>query len=527
MPRPTVSAAWQALQDHRQQIAATPLTELFSADAERAQRLSVEAAGLFLDYSKQPVTAETLQLLLQLAQDAELRTQIPRLMEGDKLNLSEGRAAWHTALRAGGTAPAEVQQELRRMAEFCQAVRDGTWRGSGGEAITDVVNIGIGGSDLGPRMVCHALRGQMVSGPRVHFVANADGAELALVLKALNPATTLFIIASKSFRTVETHANGAAAMQWLQNAGCGGTALSRHVVTVSANPGAATGLGLPEGNGFAIWDWVGGRYSLWSAVGLGIALALGMSVFEQLLEGAAEMDAHFASAELLHNMPVLLALLGIWQRNFLGIGQQVILPYTHYLEYLPNYLQQLEMESNGKRVDRDGRIVDYATGASIWGQTGTNGQHAFLQWLQQGSATIPVDFILPLEVPLQPPEQQRFQVASCLAQSAALMEGHNPQALTPEDAIQRQLPGNRPSSTIVMPRLDARSLGALLALYEHKVFVQAVIWHINPFDQWGVEFGKQSAHRLMSELETGEVAEHDPSTLMLARRFLQALERDT
>ena len=519
MPRPTTSSAWLALQDHRQQITATPLGDLFASDPERAQRFSVEAAGLLLDYSKQPITGETLSLLLRLADDAGLGAQTEALFAGEKINQTEDRAAWHTALRAGEAAPDAVKAELARMAQFCEAVRSGTWCGYSGQAITDVVNIGVGGSDLGPRTVCHALRGT-ADGPRVHFVANADGAELSLILRDLNPATSLFIVASKSFGTAETRANAALAMQWLTHE-AGEDALRQHVVTVSAKPDAPQQLGLPAENGFAIWDWVGGRYSLWSAMGLTIALAHGMPVFEELLAGAQAMDDHFQTASPGQNMPVLLALIGIWQRNFLGVGQQVIMPYTHYLEYLTPYLQQLEMESNGKRVDRDGRVVDYATGSSVWGQVGTNGQHAFMQWLQQGNAVLPVDFILPLSVHGQDATQQRFQVASCLAQSAALMQGYVPEDMGQADAIQRQLPGNRPSSTLLMPRLDAYHLGALLALYEHKVFVQSAIWYINPFDQWGVEHAKRIASGLEGELLNGDAEQHDASTQQLMERFRQ------
>lgn len=515
MPRPTASPAWQALQTHRQQLSGQPLKDLFAADAQRAARFSIEAAGLFLDYSRQPVTARTLTLLQQLATDAGLPAATEALLAGERINTSENRAAWHTALRAGEQAPAEVQTELARMEQFVEAVRNGQWRGHDGQAITDVVNIGIGGSDLGPRMVCHALRGQ-ADGPQLHFVANADGAELNLTLKALNPATTLFIIASKSFGTVETRANADAALAWLRQ---DGVEPAGHCVTVSANPAAPAELGLPAVNAFAIWEWVGGRYSLWSAMGLGIALALGMPAFRDLLAGAAAMDRHFATAPPAQNMPVILALLGIWQRNFLGAGQQVILPYTHYLEHLPAWLQQLEMESNGKRVDRDGRTVDYATGCSIWGQPGSNAQHAFLQWLQQGTAVLPVDFILPLTVPGQSRAQQRFQVASCLAQSATLMHGYKPPGLGKAESVQRQLPGNRPSSTLLLQALDPRHLGALLAVYEHKVFAQAVIWHINPFDQWGVEHAKQMARGLQQSLDTGEDSELDASTRQLLDRF--------
>ncbi len=464
MPRPTESPAWHALQKHRQQLVGTRVEALFAADSKRAQTFSSQAAGLILDYSKQPVTAETISLLCALAEDAGLKARIDALFLGAKLNFTEDRAAWHTALRAGQAAPEVVKQELARMEVFSDALRSGQWLGYTGEVITDVVNLGVGGSDLGPRLVCHALRGETQGGPRVHFVANADGVELALTLKEVSPATTLFIVASKSFGTAETCANARDALSWFHAASDDIADRARHFVTVSANATAPEQLALPPENNFALWDWVGGRFSLWSSVGLSIALAAGMSTFRALLSGAQAMDAHFHAAPLRENMPVLLALIGIWQRNFLGIGQQVVLPYSHYLEHLPAYLQQLEMESNGKRADSQDQVVDYTTGTSIWGQAGTNGQHAFLQWLHQGMARIPADFILPLSVPLQNTEQQRFMAASCFAQSAVLMSGFDGAAET-RLPTHRQLPGNRPSNTLLMQRLDAYHLGALLALY--------------------------------------------------------------
>lgn len=522
MPRPTASAAWHALQQHRQQIVGTTLEALFAADPQRAETLSIEASGLTLDYSKQPLTSETLNLLCALAVDAEVPAQIEALMQGEKLNFTEHRAAWHTALRAGDEAPEVVKRELARMETFSDALRAGQWRGYNDDVITDVVNLGVGGSDLGPRMVCHALSGEAQTGPRVHFVANADGAELALTLRELSPATTLFIVASKSFGTAETTANAADALRWFHKAGVDNAAREQHFVTVSANPEASQLLGVPEENNFLLWDWVGGRFSLWSAVGLAVAIAIGMPGFRALLSGAKAMDTHFANTELPENMPILLALIGIWQSNFLGVGQEVVLPYSHYLEYLPAYLQQLEMESNGKRVDSEDQVVDYTTASSTWGQAGTNGQHAFLQWLHQGMAQIPTDFVLPIEVPLQNAEQQRFMVASCLAQSAVLMRGHDG-AGDAEVPTYRKLPGNRPSNTLLLKRLDAYHLGALLALYEHKVFVQSVIWDVNAFDQWAVEHGKSMATGLINELSQGQIGAHDPSTQRLAELFMAQL----
>jgi len=520
MPPLTSSPAWQALAAHRARLAGTSMRELFAQDPGRAARFAVEAAGLHLDYSKHRITDETLRLLLALAASRDLGGWTRRMFDGEKINASEGRAVLHVALRAGrGPFPPgrdvmpEVEATLARMRAFSDAVRSGEWRGGTGELVTDVVNIGIGGSDLGPRMVTRALRAFGGPRPRVHFVANGDPADLAATLSALDPAHTLFIVASKTFTTVETLTNARRAREWIAGA-LGGRAVGRHFAAVSANVEAATGFGLDESAVFPMWDWVGGRYSLWSAVGLPIALAAGHERFAELLAGARAMDEHFRTAPAERNLPVLMALLGLWYANFWGAQSHCVLPYAEDLHYLPAYLQQLEMESNGKRVDRDGNVVDYATAPVIWGAAGTNSQHSFHQLLHQGRLLVPSDFVL-LARGAEPAEAHAMLTANALAQSAALMAGKDdPQA------PHRALPGNQPSSTLLLPALEPRALGALLAAYEHKVFVQGVIWNVNSFDQWGVEHGKVLARGLLPRLlEGGEAPELDASTRALLARI--------
>jgi len=538
----TESAAWLALREHAAQLAEGSIAELFAADAQRPQRFSAEAAGLYLDYSKQHADERALQLLLALARQQDLPGWIGRMFAGEAINQTENRAVLHVALRArrnaplrvdGQEVPAQVHAVLDRMYAFAEQVRSGSWLGATGRAITDVVNIGIGGSDLGPRMVCRALAAQ-ADGPRVHFVANVDGAQLTSVLHGLEPATTLFVITSKMFTTLETMANAGAARRWLV-AALGEDAVSRHCVAVSTNRAEVLKFGIDAANVFEFWDWVGGRYSLWSAVGLSIVIAVGAEGFRQLLAGAHAMDEHFRSAPLEQNLPVLLGLLAVWNRNCLasrfGSRSQVVAPYAQDLEYFVPWLQQLEMESNGKSVDRQGLPVDYATTPALWGDIGTNGQHAFFQMLHQGPAIHPVDFILPLRAahPLQ--DQQRMLIANCLAQSSALMLGKSARQVRAElqakglqgAALETAIPhrvfaGNRPSNTILLPRLDAWHLGALLALYEHRTFVQSVIWNINAFDQWGVELGKQLAQSVLAAMAGDTQVSLDPSTRTLLAR---------
>jgi glucose-6-phosphate isomerase len=520
MPLLTSSPAWQALAAHRAAVASVRIRDLFARDNDRARRLSVEAAGLYFDYSKHRLTDETLRLLVALADQADVAGWTRRMFAGDEINRTEGRAVLHVALRAGaGPFPTgrdvmpEVSGTLARMRAFADAVRSGDWRGATGELVSDVVHIGIGGSDLGPRMVTRALRAFCAQRPRLHFVANGDPADLAAVLPALDPAHTLFIVASKTFTTVETLTNAERARAWIRDA-LGERAIARHFAAVSANVPAATAFGLDADAVFPMWDWVGGRYSLWSAVGLPIVLAAGFERFAELLAGARAMDEHFRDAPAHRNIPVLMALLGVWYTNFWGAQSHCVLPYSEDLHDLPAYLQQLEMESNGKRIDRDGKPVDYATAPVIWGAAGTNSQHSFHQLLHQGTLLVPSDFVL-LRRGAEPVAAHAMLTANGLAQSAALMAGKDDPA-----APHRALPGNQPSSTFLLPALDPRALGALIAAYEHKVFAQGVVWNVNSFDQWGVEHGKALARSLLPQiLQGGEAPELDASTRALLGRL--------
>lgn len=525
---PVSSPEWRRLAEHRDVLAGVHLRDLFDADPARGRDLAVEAAGLYLDYAKQRLTAETIELLAALAEARGLPAAIAALFAGEPVNRSEDRAARHADLRAGEAAPEAVRRVLAEMADFVDAVRGGEWRGFGGEPITDVVNIGVGGSDLGARLVCAALAPPDAR-PRPHFAANVDPADLDDLLAGLAPQTTLFVVTSKSFATAETLANARAARAWLAAAGAAGEALDRHFVAVTADAAAAGSFGAARR--FEFWDWVGGRFSLWSAVGLPIALAMGMDVFRALLAGAREMDGHFREAPPARNLPALLGLIGIWNRNFLGSNGQITVPYAHRLRLFPAWQRQLEMESNGKSVTPDGAEIAAATAPQVWGEEGSNAQHSFFQMLHQGVDPPAADFILPLPSEAAG-ERERQRLANCLAQSEALMRGTDDDGLRRalaaeglsgaalETAVaQRRCPGNRPSSTLLLPRLDARGLGALLAAYEHKVYVQGVIWGINSFDQWGVELGKTLAARIEAELAGPEVSSgHDGSTAALLAR---------
>jgi len=524
MSRLTQSPAWQALLAHRQEISGVALSALFRAEPRRAQQFSLEFGEILLDYSKHIATAETFRLLLGLAQSVQVPAWISRMYAGEPINSTEGRAVLHVALRSDRVVFPEgrdvmplVRGARERMRGFVEEAQRGLLVGATGKPITDVVNIGIGGSDLGPRMLARALRRFRGATPRLHFVANIDPADLESVLEGLSPATTLFILASKTFTTAETLANGARARAWLETgmdeARGGASKLARHFVAVTANEPGAVAWGVARERVFPIWDWVGGRYSLWSAIGLPIALAAGMDRFEQLLEGARAMDAHFHTAPLERNMPVLLALLSIWYVNFFGSQSRAVLPYSEDLRELPDYLQQLEMESNGKRVDRDGSEVDYATAPVVWGASGTSSQHSFHQLLHQGTLLVPVDFIVFKETGEN--EAHAALVANALAQSAALMAGDP----APGER-HKALPGNRPSSTLLLKRYSPEALGQLIALYEHKVFVEGVIWNLNSFDQWGVEMGKRLARTLLPRLAGGEDdGSLDPSTRALLARL--------
>lgn len=532
----TESAAWRALIAFAEADRGITTAARFAQDPERARRYAAEACGLYLDYSKQRLGDEVLAALLALADQQQLPAWIGRMFAGEVINATEQRAVGHVALR--GAAPVMdgepvtdlVDRELDRMVAFAEAVRSGDWRGATGEKITDIVNIGIGGSDFGPRMIWEALS-QNATLPRAHYLSNVDGAQLGLILCRLDPARTLFVVTSKTFTTQETMVNAHAARRWL-TAALGEAAVARHFAGVSTSRPTTEAFGIDPALVFGFWDWVGGRYSLWSAVGLSALIALGPVRFRELLAGARAMDLHFRDAPMHRNLPVLMALIALWNNNFLGAASQVVVPYAQRLHRFVGWLQQLEMESNGKGVDRDGQPVDYPTTPVIWGDVGSNAQHAFFQLLHQGSALNPVDFILPLEAIHGYPDQQRLLIANCLAQSAALMRGKNADQVRAElaaqglvgEALEAAIPhrvftGNRPSSTLLLPRLDAFHLGALCALYEHRTFALSVLWNINAFDQWGVELGKQLARDVIAaQANPAAAGTLDPSTLQLLER---------
>lgn len=533
MPASPTDSAWQHLHSLAAQWRKRHMRELFAADPDRFNRYSIPLDGLLADFSKHWLDDATLTALLALAEAAGLPAWRERLFAGTPINHTEQRAALHTALRLPPDAVLQVDGEDRaalvhatrqRAYAFAGRVRRGEWRGHTGKAITDIVNIGIGGSHLGPEMVVTALRDSYPESLRVHFIANVDPHAGQTVLRALNPETTLFIVASKTFTTAETLANARAARAWLLQSLKDDQAVARHFVAVSTNTEAVTAFGISADNLFPMWDWVGGRYSLWSVIGLPIMLAYGSEVFDRLLAGAHAVDTHFQQAPLAHNIPVLMALLGVWYAICHGAETEAVIPYRDSLKLFPAYLQQLCMESLGKSASRDGRAVA-TSGSIVWGDVGTNGQHAFFQLLHQGTHLAPVDFILPLDDQTGQPELHRQLLANCLAQAEALLTGRSEsearEALTGSglsaEELAVQLPhqvfsGNRPSTMLVLDRLEAHSLGMLIALYEHKVFVQSVVLNINPFDQMGVELGKQLARQLDSELMSGELQEHDAST---------------
>jgi len=542
----TAMPAFRALQSHFSEIAKRPMRELFAQDPARFTKLSARAAGLFLDYSKNRLTEQTMQLLFSVARERGVEARRAAMFAGEKINATEGRAVLHTALRAprgssvridGQDVSADVHAVLDRIAHFSERVRSGQWRGYDGQTITDIVNIGIGGSDLGPKMACAALRTYTHPRLTMHFVSNVDGHDLDAVLQKANPATTLFIVASKTFTTLETMMNAHSARAWFLRHG-EEKDLPRHFVAVSTNTEAVRAFGIDPDNMFPFWDWVGGRYSVWSAIGLPVALAAGFDNFRQMLDGGHAMDEHFRSAPLESNLPAILALVGFWYRNFFGTASVSIAPYHQDLAHFPAYLQQLEMESNGKRVSIDGATLDYATCPVIWGDVGTNGQHAYFQLLHQGTDLIPVDFIAALKPRHGLPGHHAALLANCFAQSEAFMRGKTADevrtdlqaANTPSADIEalvahKTFPGNRPSNTILLDTLTPASLGALIALYEHKVFVQGVLWDVNSFDQWGVELGKVLAKNIEAELRGKSAPDrHDASTnglIALARSAMQ------
>jgi glucose-6-phosphate isomerase len=491
-------------------LASTRVASLWHNDAQRGNAFTFRCAGIAADFSKQRLTAETVSLLVALARERGVPAAIERLFTGERVNVTENRPALHTALRGdehvvvdGTDLLPEIQRNRERIRVFSQAVRDGLWKGHTHERFTHVLAVGIGGSALGPRVAIEALAGE-VDGPAVRFVSNIDAAEFDDAVRGLDPRTTLVVVASKTFTTQETHANAEAARDWI-SAHLGREAIAKHVIAATANHAAAADFGLPECNVFPFGDWVGGRYSLWSSVGLPVAIAVGMQRFEQLLAGAHAADIAFRSTPLEHNVPVLLALVGIWNRNALGLTSHAVLPYASRLERLPAYLQQLEMESTGKRVDVEGRALEYDTCPVVWGGVGTTGQHAYHQWLHQGTGGASCDFILAARPMGLRNLHHEILLAHACAQSEALMEG----VAAPEP--QRACPGDRVSTTFVLPALDAVHLGALLAIYEHKVFVQSIIWGVNAFDQYGVELGKSIAGKILPAVRGADAPVH-PAT---------------
>ncbi|KAF2409873.1 glucose-6-phosphate isomerase [Pseudomonas antarctica] len=538
----TALPAWQALNKHRQAMQDFSMRDAFNADPQRFSEFTLSSCGLFLDYSKNLITTETRDLLVALAKEVDLKAAIDALYAGEPVNSSEGRPALHTALRRpvgdklsvnGVNIMPDVHKVLNQITDLVGRIHDGLWRGYTEKPITDVVNIGIGGSFLGPELVSEALLSYAHKGVRCHYLANIDGSEFHELTMKLRAETTLFIVSSKSFNTLETLKNAQAARAWYLAQGGSEAELYRHFIAVSSNNAAAVAFGIREENIFPMWDWVGGRYSLWSAIGLPIALAIGMSNFKELLSGAYTMDQHFQNAPFEQNMPVLLGLLGVWYGNFWGAQSHAILPYDHYLRNITKHLQQLDMESNGKSVRQDGTPVSTDTGPVIWGGVGCNGQHAYHQLLHQGTQLIPADFIVPI-VSFNPvSDHHQWLYANCLSQSQALMLGKTrseaeaelrekgmPEAEVQKLAPHKVIPGNRPSNTLVVERISPRRLGALVAMYEHKVFVQSVIWGINAFDQWGVELGKELGKGVYNRL-TGaeETLADDASTQGLINYF--------
>ncbi len=530
----TQSPAWKALKEERKAWKGVHLRDLFAKDKKRAERFSLQMDDLLLDYSKNLIRPQTMKLLIKLAKDSGVEILRDAMFAGDKINLTEDRAVLHTALRNRSERPVmvdghdvmpDVRDVLARIRAFADRVRTGKWKGFTGKPITDVVNIGIGGSDLGPAMTCLALR-PYSGNIKAHFVSNVDPSHLYDTLEDLDPATTLFIVASKTFTTQETLANARSAREWLIGRLGDPAAVAKHFVALSTNTEQVRAFGIDPANMFEFWDWVGGRYSLWSAIGLSIAATLGMDRFDELLDGAFAMDRHFQEAPLEDNLPVILALLGVWCTNFLGAETHAILPYDQYMHRFPAYFQQGDMESNGKRVDLDGAAVDYATGPVLWGEPGTNGQHAFYQLIHQGTRLVPCDFLVPALSQNPLGEHHDLLLSNFLAQTEALMRGKTEaearaelekRGLGPADvarlAPHKVFPGNRPTNSLVFERLDPKTLGALIALYEHKIFVQGVIWNVNSYDQWGVELGKELASRILPELrDPAEITSHDSST---------------
>src|SRR6516162_7732467 len=527
--------AWKLLEKHHQKLKSIHLRDLFAEDRERGEKLAIETTGIYLDYSKNRITAETLRLLLQLARECELQSRIAAMFRGDKINVSENRAVLHVALRAprgatimhdGRNVVPDVHAVLDRMADFANQLRSGAWKGHTDKRIRNVINIGIGGSDLGPVMAYEALKHYSERTMAFHFVSNVDGTDFAEAVRDLDPAETLFIVSSKTFTTLETMTNARTAREWMLAGLKAEAAVAKHFVAVSTNAQEVTQFGIDTANMFGFWDWVGGRYSMDSAIGLSTMVALGPDNFHAMLGGFHEMDEHFRSAPFERNLPVLMGLLGVWYNDFFGAQTVAVLPYEQYLKRFPAYLQQLTMESNGKHVTIDGVAVDYNTGPIYWGEPGTNGQHSFYQLIHQGTRLIPCDFIA-FAQPLNPLGRHHdLLLANVFAQTEALAFGKTREQVKAEGTPDWLVPhrvceGNRPSNTILMDRLTPAALGKLVALYEHDVFTQGVIWDIDSFDQWGVELGKVLAQRIAPELEskTEPKLSHDSSTNNLIRRY--------
>ncbi len=545
MSKLTQSATWQALQSHFEAIRELHMRDLFADDPERFSRFSLQLDDLLFDFSKNRITDETIKRLCALAEECEVPAWINKMFAGEAINHTEQRAVLHVALRNrnkhavktnGHDVMPDVKAMLDKMRRFSEQIRSRQWRGYTDQPITDIVNIGVGGSDLGPLMATEALRPYAIHDLRMHFVSNVDENNIGDTLETLKPETTLFILASKSFTTRDTLVNAHTARKWFLKIAADNAAIGKHFVAVSNNTSAAIDFGIQPDNIFKMWDWVGGRYSMWSAVGLPIAISIGMDSFEQLLQGAHEMDEHFRTAPLEKNMPVILALLGIWYNNFFQSQAYALLPYDQHLKYLPDYLRQADMESNGKRIDRNGEVVDYSTGPIVFGQLGITGQHAFYQLMHQGTKLIPADIIAPISNMQCIRSHHRLLMANVFAQAEAFMRGKTEAEARAEleaDGVAEDLikillpnkvfPGNKPTNTLLFKTLDPLSLGRLIALYEHKIFVQGIIWNINSFDQWGVELGKQLANTVLDELEDNqEITSHDSSTNALINYYKQS-----
>jgi glucose-6-phosphate isomerase len=542
MTTPTRLEAWKALEAHHKQIEHVHMRDLFRDDPKRFDKFSLRFNDILYDFSKNRVTDQTMSLLFELARQSDLKGWTEKMFTGQKINITEDRAVLHVALRNRSNRPIlvdgkdvmpEVNAVLAHMREFSEAIRSGAWKGYTGKPITDVINIGIGGSDLGPVMATEALKPFSKKGLRVHFVSNVDGTHMAETLKQLSPETALFIVASKTFTTQETMTNATTAKEWFLKTAGDVRHVAKHFVALSTNEQEVTKFGIDRKNMFAFWDWVGGRYSLWSAIGLSIAVYIGMDNFEEMLTGGHLMDEHFRTTPVEKNLPAVLGLIGVWYNNFFGAQTVAILPYDQYMHRFPAYFQQGDMESNGKSVTRDGQPCEWSTGPIIWGEPGTNGQHAFYQLIHQGTKMVPCDFLAPIETHNPLGEHHAILLSNFFAQTEALMKGKTPDEVRAElkgskmspEALDKLVPhktfpGNRPTNSIMFQKLTPRTLGSLIVLYEHKIFTQGVIWNINSFDQWGVELGKQLAKAILPELKgPGKVTSHDASTNGLINYF--------